>query len=301
MKLFLTLKTVNAKYVGHGLALFTSFVWGITFVSTKLLLESFSPLEIMVMRFVLAYIGLWIIHPKFYRPRSLKEELNFFVAGLTGVTGYFFLENTAMLYTSVSNTGLILASAPLFVALVAHFFTPDERFHANLFVGFIVTIIGVGLIIFNGQVYLSVNPLGDLLALAAAVIWAFYSLAIKRMDHKLSPLFLTRRTFFYGIVLGITWLMVAEGGIDFSKVLVKNNLWHISFLGFIASGMCYVFWSMAIKAIGSIKTSNYIYLMPLFTMATSWLVLKESVTPLMILGGAIILLGVYLTERGKSR
>lgn len=284
--------------LGHTLALVTAFVWGITFVSTKLLLESYSPLAIMVMRFTLAYIGLWIIHPRFYAPTSFKSEINYFIAGLTGVTGYFFLENTALIYTTASNAGLILASAPLFVALVAHFFTPDEHFHINLLIGFLVALTGVALVILNGQAFLKVNPLGDFLAVLAAVIWAFYSLAIKRMDHSLSAIFLTRRTFFYGILLGIGWLLMAEGGLDFSHVSKGANGFHLIFLGLVASGMCYVFWSIAIRSIGAIKTSNYIYLMPLFTMVTSWLVLKEAITPLMLLGGACTLLGVYITERG---
>ncbi len=301
MRPLLFLKDINPKLLGHGLALFTAFVWGVTFVSTKLLLGSFTPLAIMVMRFSLAYVGLWLIHPRFYKPVHLREELNFFMAGLTGVTGYFFLENTALIYTTVSNTGLILASAPLFVALVAHYFTHDERFYINLLIGFVVAMIGVGLVIFNGQTYLQVNPIGDLLAVASAVIWAFYSLAVKRMNHEHSPLLLTRRTFFYGLLVGFIWLMLAEGGIDLSRVVENGNVWHLSFLGFVASGMCYVFWSVAIRHIGAIKTSNYIYLMPLFTMVTSWLVLKESITPLMLVGGGCILLGVYLTERSKVR
>lgn len=296
-----TSKPSNSKVLGHLLALFTAFIWGITFVSTKLLLSSYSPLAIMVMRFSLAYVGLWLIHPKFYAPKSIKSELNFFLAGLTGVTGYFFLENTALIYTSVSNTGLILAAAPLFVALVAHFFTPDEHFHINLLIGFFVALLGVALVIFNGQVYLKVHPLGDMLAIAAAIIWAFYSLAIKRMDTKVSPIYLTRRTFFYGIILGLVWLILQEGSIDFSLLKTNGNYFHVAFLGLIASGMCYVFWSMAIRAIGAIKTSNYIYLMPLFTMITSWIVLKETITPLMLIGGLLILLGVYITERGLPR
>lgn len=288
----------NRRLLGHSLALFTAFIWGITFVSTKLLLTTYSPLAIMVMRFTLAYFALWLIHPKFYKFQALKAELNFVLAGLTGVTGYFFLENTALIYTSVSNTGLILASAPLFVALVTHFFTQDEHFHTNLLVGFMVAVLGVGLIIFNGQAYLKVHPLGDLLAVLAALVWAFYSLAIKRMAPDLSPIFITRRTFFYGILFGGIWLVVQEKGIDLSQLTSQGNLFHLVFLGLIASGMCYVFWSVAIRTIGAIRTSNYIYLMPLFTMIASWLVLGEAITPLMLIGGALILVGVYITERG---
>ena len=124
------------RVIGHLMALFTAFVWGITFVSSKIILEYFSPMAIMTIRFTLAYVMLWIIHPKILKYRNLKEELTFVAAGLTGVSGYFLMENTALLYTTVSNVGLILAAVPLFVAIVLHLFTDDEQFHVNLLYGF---------------------------------------------------------------------------------------------------------------------------------------------------------------------
>jgi len=290
--------TGNSKLLGHILALFTVFIWGITFVSSKLLLEYFTPLTIMVLRFSLAYIGLWIIHPKFYKVKSMKEEFVFIAAGATGVAGYFFMENTALMFTTVSNTGLILAAVPLFVAIVTHVFTPDEHFHINLLYGFGIAMIGVALVIFNGQVNLSVNPLGDFLALMAGVVWAFYSLAIKKMDQNYSPVYLTRRTFFYGILIGGTCLFAFEGGADLSPLFKTNSWMHISFLGLIASASCYVFWNKAIRLIGAVKTSSYIYLMPVFTMAASYIVLNEIITGLMLIGCLFILLGVYVSENG---
>jgi drug/metabolite transporter (DMT)-like permease len=284
--------------IGHAFALFTAFVWGVTFVSTKLLLNTYTPLAIMMLRFSLAYICLWLIHPKFYKVTSWREESIFLLAGITGVSGYFYLENTAMLYTSVSNTGLILSAAPLFVAIVTHLFTPDEKFHLNLLLGFLLAMIGVALIIFNGQINLKVNLFGDLLAILAAVVWAFYSLAIKKMNQAYSSVYLTRRTFFYGIVIGSVMIMTIEGGLDISKVVLNFNWTHLIFLGVLASATCYVLWNGAIRRIGAVKTSNYIYLMPLFTMIASAIVLKEHITGLMIVGCVFILLGVYTSERG---
>jgi len=284
--------------IGHMFALFTAFIWGVTFVSTKLLLATYTPLAIMMLRFSLAYIGLWLIHPKFYGFKNFKEESVFFVAGLTGVSGYFFLENSALIYTSVSNTGLILSAAPLFVAIVTHLFTPDEKFHLNLLLGFLLAMVGVALVIFNGQIYLKVNPWGDFLAILSAVIWAFYSLMIKKMNQSYSPVYLTRRTFFYGILIGIVMIAVLEGGLDITKITLRLNWMHIIFLGLLASATCYVLWNAAIRRIGAVKTSNYIYLMPVFTMIASAIVLKEKITTLMIVGCLFILFGVYTSERG---
>lgn len=292
---------MNKRTLGHMLALISVFIWGITFVSTKILLDSYTPLAIMVLRFSLAYLALWIIHPKFYPVRERKEELNFLVAGLSGVSAYFILENSALIYTSVSNTGLILASAPLFVALVSHFFTVDEKFHSNILYGFFFAMAGVALVIFNGQVNLKLNPFGDLLAILSAMVWAIYSLTIKKMDPKYSPLFLTRRTFFYGISTGLVLLLVFEGGLSLKPLIADGAVFHVGFLGLLASGACYVMWNHSIRIIGAVKTSNYIYLMPLFTMIASALVLKEKINVLMVLGGGLILAGVYITENGFRR
>ena len=292
---------MNKKMLGHILALITVFIWGITFVSTKILLDYYTPLAIMVLRFSLAYVALWMIHPKHYPLKNMKEELNFVVAGLTGVSAYFILENTALIYTSVSNTGLILASAPLFVALVSHFFTADEKFHSNILYGFLFAMAGVALVIFNGQVNLKLNPFGDVLAILSAMVWAIYSLTIKRMNQDDSPVYLTRRTFFYGILTGLFFLVVFEGGFDLKPLITEGALFHVAFLGLLASGACYVMWNHAIRIIGAVKTSNYIYLMPLFTMIASAVVLKEKINFLMIMGGALILVGVYITENGFTR
>jgi len=286
------------KLFGHMMALFVTLVWGVTFVFSKLALAYYTPLALMTLRFSLAYTGLWLLHPKWVKVKSLKEESLFIAAGLTGVLGYFYMENTALVYTTVSNVGLLLTAAPLLVAIVLHLFTDDESFHINLFYGFIIAMIGVGLVIYNGQTQLEVNPLGDFLALMAGLIWAFYSLALKKMDPSLSPLFITRRTFFYGALSGIICLVVFEGGMDLSP-LVTTKVWiNVVFLGLIGSMACFAMWNKSMKWIGANKTSSYLYLMPMFTMAASVIVLDEVITVLMLVGCALILLGVYVSENG---
>ncbi len=293
-------KIPKQHIVAHGMAFFCAFVWGITYISSKILLEWYTPLEIMLLRFTLAYLSLILIYPKIHWIKNLKEELIFVLAALTGVVGYFLLENSALVYTTVSNTGLILTSAPLFVALVAHVFTEDERFHSHLFIGFVVAIIGVGFIVYNGQINLGVKILGDLLALGGSFIWAFYSLAIKKMKPELSILFITKRTFFYSLIFMYGLFYATDGQISLEPLFTDGVWIHVLFLGLFASALCYVLWSQAIRIIGSVKTSSYIYLMPLFTMLAAYVVLKERITTLMSVGGLLILLGVIIAERGEA-
>ncbi|NLI94075.1 MAG: DMT family transporter [Peptococcaceae bacterium] len=139
-------------------AFFTILIWGTTYVSTKVLLESFSPIEILFTRFIMGYIALLIIYPHKLKTKSLHEELLFMGAGLCGITLYFLLENIALTYTLASNAGIIISIAPLFTAVFAHFFLHGEKLRPQFFLGFIIAITGIILIEFNGSFILNLIP-----------------------------------------------------------------------------------------------------------------------------------------------
>lgn len=104
---------------GHLFGAFSVLVWGTTFVSTKVLLRAFTPLEIMVARFTLGFLALLIVGKGLMRPQKRWHEGLFALAGLSGVTLYFLMENIALTYISASLVGVIVAAAPLFTALIA--------------------------------------------------------------------------------------------------------------------------------------------------------------------------------------
>lgn len=95
----------NKKAFGHALAIFTIFIWGTTFISTKILLQAFQPVEILFFRFVMGFILLWIMNPHRLPFKSWKQELTFAAAGLTGMTLYYLMENIALTYSQASNVG----------------------------------------------------------------------------------------------------------------------------------------------------------------------------------------------------
>ena len=110
----------NETALGHVLTLMTIIIWGTTFVSTKVLLEAFTPIEILFFRFTLGYLSLWAIYPRKGTYGTLRQELLFAAAGLCGVTLYFLLENIALTYTFASNVGVIISIAPFFTAFLAN-------------------------------------------------------------------------------------------------------------------------------------------------------------------------------------
>lgn len=284
--------------IGHIIALITIFIWGTTFISTKIILKELTPVEILFYRFLIAYFVLIIIYPKFHKIKSLKEELLFLSLGLSGVTLYFFVENTALKYTLASNVGLLLSTAPIFTALLAHFFTEDEKFKKNLFIGFVVAMLGIFLVIFNGKFVLKLNPIGDILALMAAIFWAVYSILLKKVSKEYNHIYVVRKTFFYGLLANIPMAFMLGSDLKVANSISLSLVLNVTFLGLGASAMCFVFWNKAVSVLGVIKSNNYIYLIPLITMITSVIVLHEKVNGIMVGGCLLILLGVYVSDNG---
>ncbi|MGB8455818.1 MAG: DMT family transporter [Anaerocolumna sp.] len=290
----------NKHIIGNLLTLLTMTIWGTTYISTKILLQNLQPLEILFYRFLIAYFILIIIYPKFHKLHKLKEELLFIAAGITGVTLYYLVENIALKYTLASNVGLFIALAPILTAILSNFLIEHETFTKELLYGFLISISGVFLVIFNGNFILKLNPFGDFLAILAALIWAVYSILLKKINNKYNYhyIYITRKIFFYGVLFMIPLLPVFKINFSINKLLIPSVTFNLSFLSLIASALCFVMWNIGVKFIGAIKASNYIYIVPLITAITSVIVLKESITYIVMLGAILILSGLYISQSG---
>lgn len=287
----------NKSISGHLSALITIIIWGTTFISTKILLTDFTPIEILFVRFVLGLIALMVISPRLFRLKTIKEELTFAAAGLSGICLYYLLENIALTYTMASNVGVIISAAPFFTAILSRIFVKsEEKLKPNFFIGFCVAIAGICLISFNGT-KAQLNPVGDILALIAALVWAVYSLITKKIStFGYSTIHTTRRIFTYGIIFMFPLLFVFDFNISFSKLTETKNVLNLLYLGLGASAMCFVTWNTAVKILGAIKTSVYIYIVPVITVITSAIVLGEKFTLLSTAGTLLTLAGLFISE-----
>lgn len=291
----------NKKMFGHGIAIFTIFIWGTTFISTKILLRSFQPVEILFFRFVMGFILLWIMSPHRLPVKSWKQELIFAGAGLTGMTMYYLMENIALTYSQASNVGVIVSIAPVFTAITARIFLKEEgKLRPAFFIGCVIALIGISLISFSGTT-MHLNPIGDILSVGAAIVWSFYSVLSKKMGaFGYSVIQTTRRTFFYGILFMIPALFFFDFKLDLYRFATPAYLFNIFYLGLGASAICFVTWNMAVRILGAIKTSVYIYLAPVVTAVTSVIVLHEKITFLSGLGIVLVLGGLLLSEQKKK-
>lgn len=293
----------NKNTMGHFAALLTIVIWGTTFISTKILLVDFEPVEILFFRFIMGFLVLLISYPRRLKVADLKQELTFAAAGLSGVCLYYLLENIALTFTMASNVGVIISVAPFFTAILAHLFMKsEEKLRANFFIGFVVAMVGIILISFNGSKF-ELNPMGDILAVIAAFVWACYSILTKKIGSYGYPVVLaTRRTFFYGILFMIPALFFFDFKIELYRFQNMTYLLNIFYLGLGASALCFVTWNFAVNILGAVKTSIYIYMVPVITVITSVLILKEPVTWISVVGTLLAVAGLFLSEyRGKAR
>ena len=281
---------------GYIAAAVTVMIWGLTFVFTKTLLVSFTPVEILISRFIIGMTALFVAAPRRLKTKGWQEEKYLLLAALTGIFLYYFLENVSLLWTSASNAGVIVSTAPFFTALIS-----DEKKTRNFFIGFAVAIIGIVMISFSSLEFSAEGLIGDGLALLAAFVWAFYAVASKKIaQFGYSPLLTVRRTFIYGILFMIIPLILWNRAGEDRVIFSSGNITGLLFLGLMASALCFVLWNFALTRLGPVCVSQYIYLIPLVTVGTSLLVLGEPVTLLAVLGMALILAGLTISE-GRFR
>ena len=159
----------------------------------------------------------------------------------------------------------------------------------------------MALVVLNGRFILHLSPKGDLLALAAALMWMVYSLIIKRLGNRYSAAFIARKVFFYGILTILPVFLLRPFDVSAAQ-LAQPVVWgNLLFLGIVASGICYALWNVAMLRLGAVRATNYIYINPLVTMLTAALCIGERITLAAMAGAAMILYGMWRAERTGKR
>jgi len=276
-------------------------LWGVTFVSSKVLLfNGLTPEAIFFYRFTLAYIGIWLCGKKSLFSKTWQDEFLFLLLGIFGGSFYFLAENTALKHTFASNVALIVCTAPLLTVMLTHFMLKSEKISGRMITGFILALIGVALVVFNGQFVLKLNPIGDALSFFAALCWAFYTIILKRIGSRYNSLFITRKVFFYGL-LTMAPMFLYRPLVTSPEILLRPVVWsNLLFLGLIASLLCFFAWNIVVKQLGAVRSSNYIYLNPVAALITSSIIIHEKITGIALAGTALILIGMFWVEKGGS-
>lgn len=296
-------KKLSAVIGYHLVAFATVAIWGTTFVFTKILLHNgLSPALIFTLRFILAYVLMLIgsLATKRFKvfADSWRDELLMLLLGVTGGSLYFLTENASMLFTTATNTSLIVCTCPLFaMLLIAIVYRQTEHISRMQAIGSLIACVGMVVVVLNGRFVLHLSPVGDLLAFAACLCWAFYSLLMKQVLKRYSSFFITRKVFFYGIVTIIPYYFVHPDFPSVEVLLRPDVFWNLLFLSVVASMVCYVMWNWVISKLGAVVATNWVYFNPIVTILFAWWLLHEKITAWFLLGSMLIIVGMLLSER----
>ena len=290
-------------------------VWGVTFASTRTLLADFSALEIIIIRFAMAWAALGVIGALTRKVKAVsfswRNEIVFAAMGLSGVAVYQFLENCAIYYTNASNVAILVSFGPIVTAILTRIIAKDRSLS--------VAVVGVALIALNGVVEFCLRPIGDFMAVAAMVSWGFYSVLMDKMNRRsISQLVVVRKSFFWALVMMLPFAIwgVTDSGFyaidgSFSITLDADitterfsrpmNWLNLGFLGVLASAACFVMWNIACKSLGVVRTTIGLYLTPIVGIVFAVIMLDEHLTMMSIAGCLVILLGVAIANEKYLR
>ena len=291
-------KMLGGTVLGHIAGVITVSMWGYSFVSSKVLLDNgLGPVEIYVLRFLLAYLLILCLNHRKFLAHNLRDELLFAVCGLCAGSLYFIAENTALEYTLTTNVSLLTSMSPLITALLVASVYKTEKLGIGTWVGSAIAIMGVACVVFNSSSSLEVRPLGDFLSLAAAFSWSIYSLVLRHLNAGYDVWFITRKTFFYGLITSIPFLIYEHNTVDLLEALQRPQVYgNILFLGLGASTIAYVLWAVTVRQVGAVKANNYMYLQSIITLLVSAVVLGERITLLGCVGIVLIIGGLWVGE-----
>lgn len=307
--------TGKTRLISHFCALLVVVAWGASFVSTKVLTNNgLGPVEIYIYRFVMAYTLVLIACHKKLLADSWRDELFFAVCGLCGGSIYFIAENTAVNYTRVSDVSMITTLSPLLTTLLVGALYKSERPGKWTYIGSVIAFLGVGCIVFKDGLDFSAQTsggasamIGNFLALGAAFAWAIYSVVLRRLNVTYSAQFITRKTFFYGLITALPFWMVSAEPASSPQVLLRPDvLGNLLFLGVVCSMTAYILWSAVMGVLGAITTNNYLYVQPIATMVIAAILFANDPITLMGCFGACLIigglwLGDYMTRREALR
>ena len=271
--------------------------WGMSFVWTSILLKYYQPITIIFIRLILSSAFLFLIMIGMKRTeRILRKDIPIILfSAVFNPFLYFLGENYGLKFSSPTITSVIIATIPVFTPLAAWFFM-RERITWYNFAGILISFIGVLIILVNKQLEFVIDPIG-LFFLAGAVISAIiFTVFLKKLSARYSPLTLITFQNFTGIFLFMPFFFIFEF-YDFIKVTpTLSILSSFLFLSILASSLSYVFFAKAIKHLGMSKANVFSNLIPVFTAIFSFFILSEQFTLMKICGMVIVIAGVYISE-----
>lgn len=288
----------NHKLAASLYATMSITFWGVSFVSTKAVLDKLDPFTLLVIRFGIGALFLLCLL------LLLKEKLkispvyipHLIVLGILGVFIHQVIQASALLTIDASSAGWMISLSPIFTVILSMIFL-NERMTVLKAIGMILALFGVLMITTGGseKTFEPALNIGYLLMLLSTLNWAVYSVLLKKLNIPLSPLVITFYMSLLGFVLTIPFLIRNKGWEAVSHL--QTGEWaHLLFLGVFVSGVAYWYWAKALHVLEASQVSVFLYLEPVATLIAAVLLLNEKIILISVVGGIIIIIGVIFVN-----
>lgn len=292
------------KPLGILAVLFSMLVWGISFVSTKVVLSELPPVTIAFFRQIAALVPLFIL--VFLRKEPIrierKEIFSFILASFFGMVLYFIFENNGLTMTTASNASMLVATIPIFV-LIAESIVRRKRIAVPSLLCIVTSVLGVYFVVFEGGSpdLSSETFLGNLLVFGAMFSWIIYTFISDKLGRKYSSLKMTTIQTLTSIPLFLPFVL---GETSAWRMPSTVSILNILFLGIFSSGLSYVFYLSGIRMLGPVLPSSLLNLVPVITILASAIFLNEKISVYQAIGtvliiGSLTVLSVYKIKVSK--
>jgi drug/metabolite transporter (DMT)-like permease len=277
-------------------------IWGWTFVATKVLLAEVGPVEVLALRLALGtpFLGLVLVARR-VRVRFGRRDLLPLLVGGGIFTAHFLVQISGLVTTTATNTGWIIAAAPLALALLSHLLL-GERLGRGGVIGLGVATFGILLLVSRGHLADLgwLRSTGDWLVLVSAHTWALYTVATRNLSRRHDPLAVTFAILALA-TLATTAVFLVAGDLDRVLALSPRGMAAALYLAIPGLALGQWFWQEGVARLGASRAGLYLYLEPLATLALAVPLLGEPLGPFIVLGGGLVLAGVFLGQRTPHR
>jgi drug/metabolite transporter (DMT)-like permease len=272
--------------------------WGVSFVATRIALESFTPAGLVAIRHVVATAVLVALARRAGGPLlPASRDLRICVFLGLVLAAHHLVQAVGLRFTSAINAGWIIGFAPVPIALGARFYL-KQRLTLPAWLGVAVATGGISLIVASTTPGFAGARTGDALQILSTLTWALYTLVGAGVVARNGAL----RVTVPATVVGAVLLSAASAGTGILHgALTARGLIAVAFLGLVCSGLGYYLWFRVLNEHGAARTGSYLYLEPFVTVAAASWILREPVTAPVIGGGILVLLGVWAVARGTRR
>jgi drug/metabolite transporter (DMT)-like permease len=277
----------------------TTVFWGLSFVASKTILNSgVPPMTMVCIRFVAATIILNIFLRKFDPAARLrrKDVIPLALSGLTGVTLYFFCESRGIKLTSASHASMITAVIPV-ITLVADALLFRARVSWHAIVGVVLSAVGVAFVVGKPGTGEAVSWAGDLFMFGACLSWVVYIFLSRNLHERMSEIAITAYQSIFGTAFLIPLALLEMR--QWAPITLAAGL-SLGYLALFCSALSNFLYVYALSALGAVKVSPYINLIPVVGVIGGVAILGETVTWIQVAGGVVILAGVLLVNRRPS-